>query len=552
MEKLKNFFKHFFDSNAVFMVMIVMYPLLFFMSINSAIYLPEQYLIAMLCLLFIALITSATIEFFFLILPKKSYFPFIKRALYLLIAFVIVYDPLRRVTSLFRAVILPISDEIFTVIAVTLLLLALLFDKKRVVNRLVVFLSLACLFLYAGAMFRGYSVWKQFWGASIDTLQEVEELKFASRPNVYYFYLESYHGREAMMELFNYDNAEFYGHLLKNKFHVYDNVYSNYQYTFAALLSTFQMKHHYNLFKRELFDATLFIRKNLAGNKFNLLLTAFRNNGYEINYFLQDDSFFQRAYGARFYNVKFDPLAALNPLVMWRLNNSWSAVNHETYISDMLAMIKEAHESSAPQFFFIGIGAGGGGNVNHVTHLFDGLPEEIRKNTTIADFSEAPWKFTDYFTELYAESVKEQNVLFGKLLDQIISDDPDAVIVLLGDHGTARYVGMGGKGMDNMLYYMSEAGITNRDFANSVFNVLLAVRIPPDLILPDINDAISSVNVFRYVLSSLSGTTHLIENKEEDVSLTVNNIISVRNGKPLEYPEPVNDIREYRRQKLGI
>jgi hypothetical protein len=221
-------------------------------------------------------------------------------------------------------------------------------------------------------------------------------------------------------------------------------------------------------------------------------------------------------------------------------------------MNDMISMIREARKSSAPQFFFIGIGGGGGGDVDHVSSLFDGLPEKTRENIKLADFREAPWKYSDYFTELYVERVKEQNALFEKVLDQIIPEDPDAVIVLLGDHGTAKYLRMGGKGINDMLQSMNETRITNRDFANSVSNVLLAVRMPHDIVLLGVNDVMSNVNVFRYVLSSLSGTTHLIENKVEDISLTISYIIYVKNGKPLEHPEPINSIEEYRRQKLGI
>jgi len=90
---------------------------------------------------------------------------------------------------------------------------------------------------------------------------------------------------------------------------------------------------------------------------------------------------------------------------------------------------------------------------------------------------------------------------------------------------------------------------SNRDFATSMFNVLLAIRMPPDLSLPD-TDTISNVNVFRYVLSALSKTTHLVDNKEDDISLT-RDVISVRDGKPLEYPEFI-ELKEFQRQKLVI
>ena len=55
--------------------------------------------------------------------------------------------------------------------------------------------------------------------------------------------------------------------------------------------------------------------------------------------------------------------------------------------------------------------------------------------------------------------------------------------------------------------------------------------------------------MFRYVLSALSKITHLVDNKEYDISLTFN-VISVRDGK-LEYPESI-ELEEFQRQKLGI
>ena len=538
MAGFKNFLRQVLINNVVFMVMFLIYPVLFFMSANPTTYLPEQYAAAVLCLAGVALTASAAIELLFYIFNNKSFFSSrAKRILYVLAAFAIGYSPLRGATY----ILIPL-DIMFDAIIASVLLFALFLDKKRppIVNVLAVFLSFTCLFLYVSAIYEGH--WKENrYSNVLDSSQEIEGIQFVSRPNVYYFYMESYHGREAMTELYNYDNAEFLGYLHKNKFRVYDNTYSNYRYTFASLTGTFQMKHHYYIFERDSLDLDLSAKQILSGEKHNSVLTAFKNNGYEVNYYLHSDYFFKRAHGVRFFNVKYNPWAALNPFFIWRFWDTWTA-DRATYISDMITMIEEAHKSSAPQFFFISSGSEALGMIDHTPGSFHRLPQEIRENTKSTDFNKHPWKFYDYFISLYVDRVKAQNALFEKVLDRIITGDPNAVIILLGDHGAHRYRGISTEDM-------RDENIAPRDLANDFFNVLLAVRMPPGLTLPDA-DVISNVNVFRYVLSSLSGTTSLTDNKEEDVSLTTSTIF-VRDGKPLDDPEPII-LREYRRHKLGI
>ena len=537
MKKLAEFFNRILNNNVVFIIMFTIYPVSFFMSANPFNYFQSQYLAAILILLFIALVASVAIESMFYIFKINRFFSSrTKRIMYLIFACPIVLEPMRKATY----ILMP-SIIVFAVVGIILLSFAIYLGEKRakVINTLVLVLTLTCLIIYAAAVFEEKSR-DQLFSSVLDTPQEIMELQFVSRPNVYYFFLESYHGREAITELFKYDDDSFYNFLHKNKFRVYNNTYSNYSYTVASLMSTFQMRHNYHFLKRDSMKNSISAKEIIGGKKSNYALNAFRNNGYDINFFLLEDWTIPQ--DVRLTNVKLNPFSVLNYLyekcfllLNWKLTYT---IDPTIILDDFQVKIKESPVSSSPQFYFIESG------LMHVPH-FSILPPEILKNTSWPEFDDSPYKFLDFFEELYVDKLKSFNVSFMKALEQIITDDPGAVIIILGDHGSNKYYNIDRKGVNNMLSVMRDAGISNRDFANSMFNVLLAVRMPPDLILPDA-EVMSNVNVFRYVLSALYGTTSLIDNKEEDVSLT-SYVISVRNGKPLEYPEHF-DLEEYQRK----
>jgi hypothetical protein len=589
MEKVKRFIAAVLESNVVFMILFLSYPLLFFMSANPAFYLPVQYFIALSCVVLVALLLSATIELLFHFFRAKPFFsPCAKQVVYLVVAFGACFIP-------FYKTIRPLlSGPIFLVtIFIGLFLCALaetlrknrkIFKEARFPDSIpgsvekyraskkpfnqhffytfVMLLSLTCVTLYTKAIITGEKKDRQF-AEKLNALQEVEGLKFISRPNVYYFYMESYHGQEAMIRLFNYDNIELNEYLNKENFTVYNNTYANYFATLVSLSSTFMMKHHYYSFENPAMDVRHMGREILGGGKHNTVLSIFRDNGYKINYFLPTDYYFSRTVGIDFYNrLKFNPWATLSlytiprhvaemmspiiPTMAKQIYKSQITPDYfpPNYVPDMRAMIKQAHKQQDSQFFFIAMPAG-----EHIKYSLveEGKQKELSK---IGFWKIVLYKYIgNYFKEYYISRIKKSNTVIKEILSQIIADDPNAVIILLGDHGTFKYRNIDRDGQDKMLQMMTEDGITSRDFADSLFNVLLAIRMPQGLTLPDA-EVISNVNVFRYVLSALSGTRKLIENKEEDISLT-SNVIAVRDGKPLEKLEFI-DIQKYRDLKWGF
>ncbi len=61
------------------------------------------------------------------------------------------------------------------------------------------------------------------------------------KPDIYHIILDGYLGKEALNELVNYDNSEFYSELHSIGFNIYNNIYSNYNYTAFSLPSMFNM-----------------------------------------------------------------------------------------------------------------------------------------------------------------------------------------------------------------------------------------------------------------------------------------------------------------------
>ena len=351
-------------------------------------------------------------------------------------------------------------------------------------------------------------------------------ISFKTHPNVYYFYLESYQGKRGLTNIFHFDNSEFYKFLKNNGFDNYEDMCSNYNYTFASLSSTFLMDHHF--LKMDFGNSDTFSKfKNLlAGSNDNLVVNCFRTNGYELNYFM-DTALFDKTINVERSNLPKSNVGILDML----LDNK----EHIIKLNTLEAFLDEVFQTKKPQFTFIKFGGGFISSVRHAMPTAGNpelLPSYIReKFPDYKDYEKRRYKFLKKYYIDYVEELKNGNEILKKLLQKIVKNDPEAIIILLGDHGTNSIVEMSSSNVDVAI----KDGISKKIIFDSFFDVMCSIRIP-NLHKID-KKPVSSVNIFRYIFSILSNKAIPFK---EDLSMTPFRI-HMKSGDDIQYI----DIKDY-------
>jgi arylsulfatase A-like enzyme len=109
----------------------------------------------------------------------------------------------------------------------------------------------------------------------------------------------------------------------------------------------------------------------------------------------------------------------------------------------------------------------------------------------------------------YIEGIKESNKKLTLITESILTNDPDALIIIMADHG-------GFVGMTNTAESYSKN--TDPDFVNSIFSTILSIHWPNGE-APEFDGKFkSSVNLFRILVSYLSENPSYLANLQPDKS----------------------------------
>jgi len=98
-------------------------------------------------------------------------------------------------------------------------------------------------------------------------------------PDVYYIILDAYAGTEALENVFNFDNSEFYDFLTENGFYVAKKSHSNYPQSYQSLSSSLNME-----YVNHIDSASLQKRQDIAYKMIenNNVMKNFKSKGYTI------------------------------------------------------------------------------------------------------------------------------------------------------------------------------------------------------------------------------------------------------------------------------
>lgn len=106
------------------------------------------------------------------------------------------------------------------------------------------------------------------------------------KPDIYHIILDGYLGKEALSDITDCDNNEFYSQLKQLGFKVYDNIYSNYNYTAYSIPSIFNMDYFNNYMQEEELNSEMYKQNKLQYGYLRIIhsktILSLKNAGYKI------------------------------------------------------------------------------------------------------------------------------------------------------------------------------------------------------------------------------------------------------------------------------
>ncbi len=301
---------------------------------------------------------------------------------------------------------------------------------------------------------------------------DIANVVFKNKPNVYFIQPDGYENlSEIKKGYYNMDNSYFENFLLKEGFKNYPNFRSNYPSTLSSNSSIFMMKHHYYNNDKDSKDA-LNARKVIVTK--NTVLDVFKKNGYKTHLILEAPYLLLNRPELGFDESNFNGLEI--PYIGNGFRNK----------KNVLEPLNLKLEDDVPHFFFI--------------EFFN--PGHIRNDKSNSRGVEGE-------RTVWIENLKEANETLINLVTLIKKDDPNALIMILSDHG--GYVGLE---YAIEMYTKTE----DRDVLYSIFGSILSIHWP-DNDNPEFENSMkSAVNVFRFLFSYLSEEKRYLDHLEEDSS----------------------------------
>ena len=387
------------------------------------------------------------------------------------------------------------------------------------------------------------SLGRTIWGTGKDMLlltkphthdSLLDSITFKKKPNIYFFLLESFHSRDALRKIYDANIDQFASKLENTGFTLYDPIYANYFPTTMSALSLFGMDHHFYYQSRGLSDMSRAASLSIGDNP---AIRILRNNGYKITYI--NNSFLYREksrlidysnqiFGETYlcvpiyhvYILLYEPIRfffRLIPHVRTAFRNvvvpTKDIMSAGPMLEDTLPMdiskineLKteiEKSEFNNPTFRFIyGFGAS---HTNNYLYRENSLDRKKR--------------YKNYWLKYYPLLIKKGTSEIEQAIKYIGSKDPNAIIVLLGDHGAwlrarmVEYVTMQPDiALEKIKKANSDYGYTLSDLTIDVSSVFLAIKWPEQVIKSNLaNPPLSHVNLFRYIFSVLAENKSLME-----------------------------------------
>lgn len=298
------------------------------------------------------------------------------------------------------------------------------------------------------------------------------------RPNIYLIVPDSY-GSMAYMQELGIDVSDLRAELENNDFRFYDDAFSNYHPTLPSMLSMLNMTHHFYAPLVKESEVVALGRKSIGGD--NALLRLLSGNGYASEYLHASNYLLLQGCSA---DVCYPEPAArdsaarlLDKIVPYAEMISTRGTK-QTVRAVPLAKVRNRlgqrlaaiRESADPHFTYVHIAEPG-----HPPTVMRGRCDE------------------SYEHEAYSRRIGTANTFLKGAINEIIGNDPAAVIVLAGDHGPWIK-----NRCETVADLQSVTGYRDR------LGALLAVRWPRGYAGEYDGNIKTPINIFRYILADLA------------------------------------------------
>ena len=367
----------------------------------------------------------------------------------------------------------------------TLFLLVYYVFNLKIIN-LLLFANIAVSAVYGG--FDNFSAANNF----MISVKEVNSnnslsIKLKEKPNIYYILCESMNSLDIAQKTYGLDKKtadDFVAFLKKNGFYVPDYVYSNATGTLKTLQTLFLMNDYVGGSKG-IEDGSTLVRPMLAGSENNSLLKILKNNGYYTSSYMVEGYFgAPKGKYLDFFDVDTSTIGSVVPPTSKLIGHILSIFtgNKISYISKESKDIIESYfEQEPPRPHFMLHRPIGTAHTATEGYSVNGRKEWIESKKYL----------NEYYKEI--ESLK-------CLTENIIKNDPDAVIIMIGDHGAHLY-NTRATNIDELKKDLQEANISYDDFINDHFKVFAAVRMPEKF--KQIDEVFSPGNIFPKIFNNI-------------------------------------------------
>lgn len=310
--------------------------------------------------------------------------------------------------------------------------------------------------------------------------------KVIHKPNVYLIVLDEYAGFKSLSDSFGFSNATFKEYLRANNFSMIEGI-ANYDLTYFSISSILNMQYIQKDYEALQLTQSDFQRRGVEINNATVP-QIFKNLGYSIeNYSIFDlaglpavstDNAFVLAHtklltDKMLHNrIKRDLGDRLGKFVPFWNNDDFYQHDIDNRYTEKMLLQSATAKSAKPKFVY------GHFMMPHGPYYYDSLGN---KNT----FSEIS-DYTKWSNKtLYISYLKYANAKIIHILNNIIKNDPQAIILVMGDHGYRAYD-------DQRLYQPLR------------YNNLLVTRVAGKK--PFVYEGSrSNVNLFRYIFNTQFG-----------------------------------------------
>ena len=351
---------------------------------------------------------------------------------------------------------------------------------------------------------------KDFLNFDQKTAVNLDNIKFKTKPNVYFFVLESYQSPDVLQNSYNIDPKPFCDFLKSKDFIISKNTWANYTATLPSLQGIYTLKQHE--YQTQIGEDNVASRGILTGQINNNVYKVFFQNGYEINRFWPDSFTYRYPAdiksiypGALFY--AYDARGQFHAPRIFP-----ETIMLHTYVSKFM------HKFIPEKSIILTLK----GHLNQIESFINAIPNQAKPQFTtikliglghadnfIAYKSKTGKANLDNFAAKgYPESIKPFTKAIEQLISTIRKNDPSAIILITGDHGTHRYRGLHESFFDNDSDTIKKySQINNRILIDDLSKVFYATCYPKNFKHPA--PPKTNIQMFPQLFRVLSGNKNL-------------------------------------------